>query len=1015
MFEIETFHPVFFKSYIIALWYLILKTDVMRKIYLFLFSLLVSIMGYTQEVSEIKITTSKVWGDSFDMWPKSTSKEDAIIVDWGDGTKKEYNIDPEASGYYTKVSGKIVGDTIRVFTKLTELDCADGGVVSLTLTGQPLLEKLLLNKNELTSDKCDFNGAINLTYMDVSNNKLTVMDMRAFEKLEFFVASNNENLSTVLFADGSTALQQISMLDCDISHFYPVELPNLSSLSLANNSLIDIEIAGHYPKLSSLDISGNYINEIDVTSCKELELLNCSNNQFSKLNVAHCPKLLNLFCSDNHLSELNLVNNPLISNLSCNNNNLAKLDVSMLPNLTSLSCEGNQLKSLDVSKNLFLKTIVCADNLFDFLDFTNNSRLTKVDCRNNHNMTACSVNYMFSTLWALDREVWSANLLIEGCNAEGADASEITSSDYKWKTDITCDGSVKCDSVVITLTPSEHGTYRLEQPTQYGQNYKEITTKAMVGTPVKVVAKPEEDYSYKSVEVNDVEITDTLFCPKEASLIKVNFKSNRVPYITINVNNNTDMSFALAAEEENTPVTIDWGDGALQNYEIGEGWKRIDGNSAGTTVTITGAVIAANFESYPGMGIWDNQLKGIDISHNNDLVWLSTYMNPIQSLSVSNCSGLLYLDCAYCELSQLNVTENRLLTNLICYGNEIADLDVSQNESLEELNVKNNHLTELNLAHNLKLIYVDAQNNLLESIDVTTILNLEKLYVSGNKLSTIDLTHNTKLWDLAISNNNLSVLDVSKNPLITKLLCENNRLAALDLINQPELCYLNCGGNGMSACALNDLYYSLPQYPVLEEPIKGYTLWVKGMDGNMNDAEHAESLIAKGKGWTINYEGDGSGCNEAYVTIKEAENGSVRLLDKDKNEVLSGDKVEKNSVVTIESTPAEGYELESVKANGVRVQDNRFIVDRATEVVAKFMVVTGMGSQSETVISVSGEQGAIYINAPVSAEICVYSMSGIQVFSGTVIGEESIRLPAGNYIVSVSESEEKVSKILVVY
>ena len=987
----------------------------MRKVYLFLFSILVCISGYAQGVSEIKITTSKLYGDTFDMWPKSTSKEDAIIVDWGDGSKEEYFIDPKASGYYSKVSGKIVGDTIRIFTQLTELDCTDGGVTSLFLINQPLLKKLLANKNELTSDSYDFNGALNLEVVNVGENKLTLMDMIAFEKLQFFSANTNENLSTVLFADGSAFLQSIDMSNCDISHFYPIELPNLSSLNLANNSLMDLEIDNHYPKLSSLDISENYIEEIDATQCGKLSSLNCSNNRFSKLNVAHCPELLNLFCSDNELNDLNLANNPVISNLSCSNNNLSELNVSMLPNLTSLSCSGNKLKTIDVSKNIFLKTIVCSENMFDFLDFTDNSRLTKVDCRNNPNMTACSVNYMFSTLWALDREVYSANLLIEGCNAEGADDSEVTSSDYKWITDITCDGSAKCDSIVITLNPAENGTYRLEQPTQYGQNYKEVTTKAMVGTPVKVIATPDADYAYKSVVVNGIEISDTLFCPKEASTIEVNFKSTKVPYITVNVPNNTDMSFALGAEEEGTVVTVDWGDGTLQTYTIGENWKRIDGNSVGTTVTITGAVIAANFESYPGMGVWDNQLTGIDISHNNDLVWLSTYMNPIQSLTVSNCPNLFYLDCYYCELSELNVSDNPLLINLICYGNEISKLDLTKNTQLEELNAKNNKLAELNLSNNLGLTILDVQNNLLENIDVTSMNGLEKLYASGNKFSNIDITHNTKLWDLAVSNNDLTNLDVSKNTLITKLLCENNKLAVLDLSNQPDLCYLNCGGNGMTACALNDLYYSLPEYPTLEEPIKGYTLWVKGSDGNMNDADHAESLIAKGKGWTINYEGDGSGCNEAYITVRETENGSIKLLDGNNNEVASGNKVQKNSVIMVEAVPAEGYSLESVKANGVTAVDGQFTVTRATEVVARFTVTSGIDDKQETVVTISGEKGSIYVSALLSVDISIYTVSGIRICTKNVIGDEYISLPAGNYIVSVNSGEKQISKVLVVY
>lgn len=99
----------------------------MKKIYLLLGLLLIAEWGIAQVKSEIKITTSKEYGDSFEMWPKSTSKEDTIFIDWGDGEIKKYNIDPDGIPYYTKVSGRIVGDTIRIFTQLVDLDCSEIG------------------------------------------------------------------------------------------------------------------------------------------------------------------------------------------------------------------------------------------------------------------------------------------------------------------------------------------------------------------------------------------------------------------------------------------------------------------------------------------------------------------------------------------------------------------------------------------------------------------------------------------------------------------------------------------------------------------------------------------------------------------------------------------------------------------------------------------------------------------------------------------------------------------------
>lgn len=984
-----------------------------RLITLFGFVLASCLTLLAQPQSEVKITTSKVYGDSFDMWPKTSSIDIPVIVDWGDGELKGYQIDPNSSGYFAKVSGKIVGDTIRIFSELTSLDCSEGGVTSLYLINQPQLTQLIASKNELTTDCYDFSGAPNLASVDVHANNLTLMDMREFTQLQFFTAYENPGLTTVLFPDGCETLQQISMSNCDISNFYPVSLPNLSSLTLSNNSLIEIELGEYYPNLSSLSVDNNYIQEINLSQSPKLTQLAISNNFLQELNISHNPALTGVHCSYNQLKTLDLSNNPDITRLSCANNQLTRLDVSKLPKLLTLTCDSNQLTRLDLSANSYLQKVYCKANQLEFLDFSGNNNLNYVDCRYNANMTACSVNYMFDTMWALWDTQYYANLLIEGCNAEGADASVITSAEYKWKTDITCDGSAVCDSVVITLQPAENGSYHLEQPTQYGQNYVEISQKAKVGTPIKVVTRPDEGYTLKEVHVNDRQIADSVICLNEAATIGVTFASTLVPYITLQVAENHEMSFALMSDNETT-VEIDWGNGVPKTYTLKNSWTRIDEVSAGTQIRITGEVTAANFESYPGMGLWDNEITGIDVTHNDRLMWLSTYMNPIGTLDIRNCPELMYLDCAYCELTELDVTLAPGLSTLICYGNALQQLNITNNPELEELNAKNNQLTEIDLQNNSLLRKLDLQNNQLTKVQTSHMTNLESLALSGNQLTEIDLSKNTLLTELAVANNRLQKLDISQNTALTNLQCNQNQIRNLTLYTNEQIQYIDCEDNQMTACDLNDLYYSLPEFSSTE-PVKGYNLRVKGMTAQANDADHAESIIAKGKGWQINYEGDGSGCDEAYITIKETEHGSVTVYDEELKEVKSGQKVRKNSPITIETTPESGYTTESVKANGETVINGQYVPTRATDIVVRFQLQSSISQTDSENVQICIDQSEVHINASSDSDIYIYDLTGKLIRKALQIRQTHITLTTGIYLIKVVQHDNTFTQKVILH
>ena len=992
----------------------------MKKFYLFFACLVAGMLSglpvLAQEESEIKFTTSKVYGDVLQMFPKSTAEADTIRVDWGNGEIAKYNIRPNASPYFSKVTGKIVGDTIRIFTKLVKLDIAGAQLTSFYTKNQTLLTNLQLNDNQLTSGSLDLEGAPNLSNLDLSQNQLTVFNASSFAKLEMFSANENPQLGTVIFPDGSTTLRSISMNKCDISHFYPVNLPTLQGLTLESGSLMDLEIANHYPNLSTLDVAGNYIADLDVSQCPKLETLNVTGNQLTKLEVSANSEIINLFCAKNQLKELNLQKNTKIVTLTCGGNLLTSLDVSCLSGLARLNCEDNAIERLDVSQNFYLNKIECKNNQLEFLDFAGTPRMEFVDCRDNSKMTSNTVNYMFSTLLGRKSDSFSPNLLVEGCNAEHSNTAEMNTTEMKWKTDITGDGTAKFTNVNLTVKPSVHGTFTLSQPTEYGKKYQNITDKAVIGTPVKVTSNPDADYAFSNVVVNGRVINDTLFVVEKDATVEVNFKSTKKAKMVMGVTEGASLSFGLMAPNNDTEITVDWGNGVPSSYVIGKKITRLDGKATGTTLTIVGNISEADFSSYPGMGLWENNFTSLTVSDNDQLEVLNTYMNPIKSLNVKGCPNLQMLDCSFCELTELDVTQNTKLISLVCYGNELQKLDVTKCPQLIELNVKTNQLTEIDLTANSLIEKLDVQNNALTSVDVAHMAGLVDFAAANNKLTEINVAKNNKLHVLNVMGNALTSLDLSHNPSLGKLLCGDNNISALDCSHQQLLYYVNVENNKMSACALTDLYYSLNEYPVLEEPLKSHTLWVRGTNElKKNDAEGAESIIAVGKGWKVNAEGDGSGCPEAYVTVFESENGSVAVFTADNTPVLSGTKAKKNSTLKVVATPAPGYRVAKVLANGKAVENGQFVITRSTDIFAKFEVATGVEAVETAGILIGGAKGGVKIVAEAPAAVSVYTIGGQQVAQQQVEGQQHIALAAGTYVVKVQCAGHSVSKVVVVF
>ena len=1066
----------------------------MKKQFLLLLPSLLLSWGEMKADGVITIETAKAVGEELSVTTYCTSINEPVIIDWGDGVEKSYTIDPNGWGYEQEQTEAIKGQTIKIkgnikclrcneqqltsfsaegLTSITELDISENQITevdlcempelvdfdmsknkltALTLTGMPKLEDLNLSYNEIDSHYLDISSlAEHLRNLNLSHNKLVTLNLITFSNLEYFYASNNPDLTTVVFYDGSTKLRIIDMSDCYIMHFYGISLPNLSQLLLSNNALLDWEV-GDYPNLTSLSVIGNQLTSIDVTKYPKLYQFSCSNNRLSSLNLSNNQELITLMCSDNELTALDLSVNTEISTLDVANNNLAKLDITMLRNIHELDISGNPLRRIDLTNAYFLQEFVATDTQCDYFYFnyvSPSGTFEKVDIRNNPRMTSDALSMMYKTMPAHADNSSVPNLLISGSNGEHSDTDYVTSSDMQWKVDVEGDGTAQNAETDVTIDATlteetvhvegqtggnmtldgvydfakyttENGAFAIAQwQAPYYQSLKSVSDKANIGVPICVYAEPADGYKFKSVTVNGEEIEEDWFVINGPSTIKVNFTlvDKSISFTTDKAGRT--MQFSLAADAPNTKIAIDWGNGSRQEAVIGNSsMTYIDGTSAGETITIYGDVTHANFESYelPNTDLIDNEITSIDLSKNDGLRELCAYGNPLTSLDVTNQKSLVYLDCAACyELTELDIAENTQLLYLDCHGNKIGNLDLSNCSGLVELIAFNNELTEIDFGNNPELMSVKLTNNKLTSLDVSNLAKLQELDANGNMLAEVNVANNGNLVSLSVGDNDLTSLDLSTNTKLQSLSFNDNAIHSIDLSMLRELGSINCGGNGMTACEMDDFYWNLPEFPYDEDEITGSTLTVQtGEEETPNDARNADSFIATDKGWIVNITGNASGCDEAYITILPSVNGSIALADVDGNPVESGDKVKKNSAIEVSAMPEDSYTLDAVVLNGENIEGTEFMITRASEVTALFKKLSGIDSVDLEGVSINGGDQEIVVFADSESKIEVYNLQGANVFAGNESGELRVPVASGVYAVRVSNGQGTMVKVVAV-
>ena len=157
---------------------------------------------------------------------------------------------------------------------------------------------------------------------------------------------------------------------------------DVTSLYCRENKLTSLNLSG-CTALTTLECRDNRLTSLDLSGCTALTTLDCSDNKLTSLDVSGCTALTTLDCQENELTSLDVSGSTALTKLECDRNQLTSLDVSGCTALTSLYCTGNSLTSLDVSGCTALTSLYCSNNQLTSLDVSKNTALTELGCSYN--------------------------------------------------------------------------------------------------------------------------------------------------------------------------------------------------------------------------------------------------------------------------------------------------------------------------------------------------------------------------------------------------------------------------------------------------------------------------------------------------------------------------------------------------------------------------------------------------------------------------------------------------------
>ena len=706
------------------------------------------------------------------------SVSDVLIAREKNWNTKWKNGDPYkgiGSGIITMTTTKAIGETIKLRVKASDAIFIDG--IRETPSQDGTMQSYTLTSNTLT-----IRG--NVVELSCAGNQLTSLDVSSCTSLISLNCQDNQ----------LTSLEDLW------------KNSGLQNLSCQNNRLTSLDISGCI-SLSQLSCNGNSLVSFKAAGCVLLTKLSVVKQQLTTLDLSGCTSLTELDCSDNQLTSLDLSGCIALRKLSCYNNQLPILDVSQSNALESLWCYGNRLTSLDVSGSTALTELSCSNNQLTTLGISGCSALAKLDCESN----------------------------------------KLTILDASQTPALT---SLNCNSNNLTsLDVSQNLALRLLQCQK-----NKLTS---------------------------------LIVPKESALREIQCQDNQLT--------NLDVSNSRY----------------LQNIQFQ--------NNRLSKLNASGCVALISFSTEK------QHLTSLDVSGCTALTDLQCQESQMASLDVSGCTALINIQCGRNKLTDFKASGCTALTNIQCQENQLARLDVSECSALAELDCSQNQLKGLDLSNNRSLrvlktygnrINGNAMYQLISSLPNREGKSVGKFYVIDSSGSNICHQYDIELakkksWWLYYADGSLYAGVPNSACSITKDIEGSGTLSIRGATDLSQVPY----GTTLLALAKPAPDYKLVSLTVNGVDISATMRFVVTEDSSVK-AIFGKRLVS--------------------VSLAKEGEGSVKVLGgNDLNAIANGTEL------TVEVTPADGYELASLTANGMDITaTKKVVVTKDTVIKATFVKKT---------------------------------------------------------------------------
>ena len=874
-----------------------------KQLRIWLFVLLGTLLTSTTLLAEGVITMSAPISSKF-IWLSIKANGDVTI----NGVEESARTDGVSKGYtLTRSTITIRGnvtelrcewmDLIRLdasgCTSLTKLECAGNDLTSLNVTGCTALTYLSCSYNQLTS--LDLSGCTALTRLECESNQLTSLDLSKNTYLtELWCYKNRINGEAMtrlvnslpnrtgkssgafrIMDSGSDEKNQCSPSDISIAQYknwepknssgYPYIVPGKWGCTMTTSKTVGEKISLAIKANGNVTIEGvreapqldgqshSYtLTSQTITIRGHLSLLDCSDNQLTGLDLTRSTALISLACSGNQLTGLDLTRSTALISLDCSGNQLTSLDLSKNAALTTLNCSSNRLTNLDLSENKALKTLNCVSNQLNSLDLSNHNALESLSCEKNQLI----------------------RLNLSGCSG---------------LKELSCH-----TNQLIRLDIS--GCRALTKLQCYGNQLTSLNASGC------------SSLTELDCKSNPLRRLDVSGC---TALTKLQCQSNQLT--NLDVSSCTALKLLYCQENQLTNL-----------------------NAQGCT-----ALTELQCQS--------NQLTSLNVSGMSNLATLSCWKNQLSSLDVTSCTALTELACYDNRLASLDLSKNNRLTTLDCQQNQLASLNLSGCRALTTLKCNKNQLTSLSLSDGVALKEFDCSSNKLTSLDFYTCRALTKLDCSDNALSGIDLLQCRELSWLRCSINQIKTSAMTA--LINSLPDRQGKTAGMlqvvdkESTKEGNLCFADHVTKATAKNWQAQSYQSnnwsdyagseVPTFAVTSSATTGGMVAIIGAPDltkvpygteltvitEFADGYKLTALTANGKDILATKKFLVTEATEVKATfmpltcivslIFNQEEGTITVPG-----VSNLDEVVPDTELTIEVTPAAGYELTSLTANG---------------------------------------------------------------------------------------------------